>query len=501
MSGLIPDDLTPYGYHRSRYIGRGQFASAYIVRPVNPVNGDKEDVEYVAKVVPLDHLGSNDRRLAQQEVELLRRLRHPNIVTYVDSFLVQASAGRGLPNQLAVVIVTEYCEGGDLRILIRLHTRKEPKELFDESLIMHWFGQMLLALQVVHRSKILHRDLKTSNLFLSKDQHTLKVGDFGISRVLDNTAEAATTVVGTPYYMSPEVCRSEPYRDKSDVWAVGCVLYELCMLRHPFESDSLLGLVYRIVSESYDPIPSTYSNELRDLVRLLLSKSADDRPNVDDILAGAYTSSFLPAELPEENRQRLSSGTISPVRDRMSSIESLGSSVSHGSGTEQTAASAKSKGPTGEVCIPEVPAGENLAEASSSATLLAGSATLQSVGPDSRSRNCPQKSVDPRDSGTAGDPAALGSKAGQQDSTARSSAAQGSEAQYVKERPTNLQIPDKRSGLELHEQPSPLSPSEASDVSMEEEERPADKQEPPKNQDLKTTSHFEDETVEEIGEV
>ena len=88
---------------------------------------------------------------------------------------------------------------------------------------------------------------------------TVKLGDFGISKVLENSNAAAMTVVGTPYYMSPEVCQSEPYTAKSDVWSLGVILYELCALKSPFMSDNLLGLVFKIVQEKHEPIPSHYS--------------------------------------------------------------------------------------------------------------------------------------------------------------------------------------------------------------------------------------------------
>jgi len=79
------------------------------------------------------------------------------------------------------------------------------------------------------------------------NNNTVKLGDFGISKLLESTNEAAMTVVGTPYYMSPEVCENKPYTFKSDVWALGCVLYELCTLQHAFSASNLLGLVYKIV--------------------------------------------------------------------------------------------------------------------------------------------------------------------------------------------------------------------------------------------------------------
>jgi len=111
---------------------------------------------------------------------------------------------------------------------------------------MNWFVQMCLALEYIHRRKVLHRDIKSSNVFLTSN-NTVKLGDFGISKVLDSTNDIALTVQGTPYYMSPEVCQSKGYSYKSDVWSLGCILYELCTLKHAFHSENLLGLVFKIV--------------------------------------------------------------------------------------------------------------------------------------------------------------------------------------------------------------------------------------------------------------
>lgn len=104
----------------------------------------------------------------------------------------------------------------------------------------------------------MHRDIKASNIYLTGN-NTVKVGDFGISKVLENTGDLASTVVGTPYYMSPEVCENKPYTNKSDIWSLGCLLYELCMLKHAFTADNLLGLVFKIVRDKIEPIPKCYS--------------------------------------------------------------------------------------------------------------------------------------------------------------------------------------------------------------------------------------------------
>lgn len=149
----------------------------------------------------------------------------------------------------------EYCEGKQMRILIynivgdlsfHIKRKSQKGERFTETEIFNWFVQICLSLEYVHGRKVLHRDIKASNIFLTGN-NTVKLGDFGISKVLENTNGCAMTVVGTPYYMSPEVCQNHPYTYKSDVWALGCVLYELCTLKHAFSADNLLGLVYKIV--------------------------------------------------------------------------------------------------------------------------------------------------------------------------------------------------------------------------------------------------------------
>ena len=123
--------------------------------------------------------------------------------------------------------------------------------------------------------------------------NTVKLGDFGISKVLENTNDNALTVQGTPYYMSPEVCQSKPYNYTSDVWSLGCILYELCTLEHAFSGENLLGLVFKIVQDKQGPIPDMYSQELKDLVNKLLVKDDKKRPQVIDILRMPFVHQYL----------------------------------------------------------------------------------------------------------------------------------------------------------------------------------------------------------------
>eukprot|EP00444_Apocalathium_aciculiferum_P014944 CAMPEP_0183460128 /NCGR_PEP_ID=MMETSP0370-20130417/136937_1 /TAXON_ID=268820 /ORGANISM="Peridinium aciculiferum, Strain PAER-2" /LENGTH=291 /DNA_ID=CAMNT_0025652003 /DNA_START=61 /DNA_END=932 /DNA_ORIENTATION=- len=267
--------LKDWGFEDIRVIGRGQYGKAHLVRE------EKDKGLYIAKTIDLTCLSSKEKETALQEVALLRRLDHPNIVQYQDNFFMVDT----------LVIIMQYCEGGDLQAFIK--EKFKEKKRIQEVLVMHYFVQVLQALQYIHNERILHRDLKTSNLFLMKSKQVVKLGDFGISRVLEGSIEAAITVVGTPYYMSPEVCENKPYTFKSDVWSLGCVLYELCMLKHAFSADNLLGLVYKIVSDKYEPIPKMYSSNLNVLIQRMLEKDADKRPSVRDLLADTYVHSFM----------------------------------------------------------------------------------------------------------------------------------------------------------------------------------------------------------------
>jgi NIMA (never in mitosis gene a)-related kinase len=105
---------------------------------------------------------------------------------------------------------------------------------------------MCQGLQYLHANRILHRDIKTINMFLTKEER-VKIGDLGVAKMLNETSNMAQTVVGTPYYLSPELCEEKPYNNKSDIWSLGCVLYELCTLKHPFEAQNQGALILKIL--------------------------------------------------------------------------------------------------------------------------------------------------------------------------------------------------------------------------------------------------------------
>ncbi|XP_008980051.1 serine/threonine-protein kinase Nek4 isoform X11 [Callithrix jacchus] len=165
--------------------------------------------------------------------------------------------------------------------------------------------------QYLHEKHILHRDLKTQNVFLTRT-NIIKVGDLGIARVLENHCDMASTLIGTPYYMSPELFSNKPYNYKSDVWALGCCVYEMATLKHAFNAKDMNSLVYRIIEGKLPPMPRDYSPELAELIRTMLSKRPEERPSVRSILRQPYIkrqiSSFLEATKIKTSKNNIKNG-------------------------------------------------------------------------------------------------------------------------------------------------------------------------------------------------
>jgi len=176
-------------------------------------------------------------------------------------------------------VVMSYCDGGDLSHFVKNQRGKKLREKH----VLDLFVQIALALHFIHNRNILHRDLKAQNIFVKDGQ--LKLGDFGISKVLTGSVAFCETMIGTPYYMSPEVFKGKRYDFKSDIWSLGCVLYELITFKHAFDASNLNSLAQKIVRGRYQPISNRqYRNELKTLCYSMLSQLPSSRPSLNDIL-------------------------------------------------------------------------------------------------------------------------------------------------------------------------------------------------------------------------
>uniref|UniRef100_A0AAR2JQ00 Serine/threonine-protein kinase Nek4 n=1 Tax=Pygocentrus nattereri TaxID=42514 RepID=A0AAR2JQ00_PYGNA len=251
-----------------RVVGKGSYGE------VNLVQHKSDRKQYVIKKLNLRTSSKRERRAAEQEAQLLSQLKHPNIVTYRESW-------EGEDCQLYIVM--GFCEGGDLYHRLKL----QKGELLPERQVVEWFVQIAMALQYLHEKHILHRDLKTQNIFLTRT-NIIKVGDLGIARVLENQNDMASTLIGTPYYMSPELFSNKPYNYKSDVWALGCCVYEMATLKHAFNAKDMNSLAYRIIEGKLPQMPSKYDPQLGELIKRMLCKRPEDRPDVKHILRQPY---------------------------------------------------------------------------------------------------------------------------------------------------------------------------------------------------------------------
>lgn len=256
------------GYRTLRVIGRGSFGRALLVE-------DRDGLQRVMKVVDLERGSEQRRREAPMEAELMQRLNHPNIARFHESFHEEGS----------FVIVMDYSDGGDLKHQVR--SARAQKRHLAEPLLLRWLSQAFLGLKHMHRLNIIHRDLKSENLFLDADLQHLCIGDLGIACALTPpaTVRLESHVVGTPYYLSPETCSMGIHSKASDLWAMGCVIYELATLKLPFYAPTLQELLQSIARQRAPPLPSRFSTSMAEVYGALMSQNRNKRPSCKELLS------------------------------------------------------------------------------------------------------------------------------------------------------------------------------------------------------------------------
>ena len=226
----------------------------------------------------------DNKRQIYNEASIMKKLFHPNVISFKEVFKdVKLDY---------FYIVMEYANDGDLSKKIKAQKQKNfGEKYFSEEKIMQYFYQICRGLQYIHSKNIIHRDIKSQNIFLMKNGK-LKIGDFGIAKALTNTKNNATTIIGTPYYLSPEVINGEPYNYKTDIWSLGVVLYEMCCLKLPFEGNNIAALSIKIMKGKYDPIPNKYSKNMSNLIKNMLNIDQKLRPNITEVMQNPLVKNY-----------------------------------------------------------------------------------------------------------------------------------------------------------------------------------------------------------------
>ncbi|XP_043451492.1 serine/threonine-protein kinase Nek10 isoform X3 [Prionailurus bengalensis] len=214
---------------------------------------------------------SSVKNIVSELTIIKEQLYHPNVVRYYKTFLENDR----------LYIVMELIEGAPLGE--HFSSLKEKQHHFIEERLWKIFIQLCLALRYLHKEKrIVHRDLTPNNIMLG-DKDKVTVTDFGLAKQKQENSKL-TSVVGTILYSCPEVLKSEPYGEKADVWAAGCILYQMATLNPPFYSTNMLSLATKIVQAVYEPVPEgTYSEKVTDTISRCLTPDAEARPDIVEV--------------------------------------------------------------------------------------------------------------------------------------------------------------------------------------------------------------------------
>ena len=250
-------------------LGEGSYSTVYKVKR------KFDDQIYALKKVKLLNLKEKEINNSLNEVRILASVRSKYVISYKEAFFDEKDSTLG--------IVMEYADNGDL--YKKIIEYKKKKIYFEETEIWKIFIQLVKGLKALHDLQILHRDLKSANVFLFKDGHA-KLGDLNVSKIAKRGL--GYTQTGTPYYASPEIWKDLPYDNKSDIWSLGCVLYEMITLNPPFKAKNMDDLYKKVLSGEVAALPNKFSNDLYEIVLLLMKVNSNKRPTCNDILNNEF---------------------------------------------------------------------------------------------------------------------------------------------------------------------------------------------------------------------
>ena len=251
-------------YEKIEDIGQGEFGNVILAK-------NKEDgTKVIIKVVDFSKMKMDMQQKIMQEGQIMLTLKNENIVQFY-SFNSDNTKG---------ILITEFSEGGDLSQAIS--EAKQLNQKLDENQILTWFMEICKGVKYFHENNIIYRDLKPENIFLTTEKHA-KIGDFGFSKMI---GKSKPTNTATSNYMSPEAYNGKDYTFSTDIWSLGVLLYELCLLEHPVDKyqlklkkEFLEGKIPKLKEND-----KSYSEKISDLIERMLNVEPEKRPSLDEIL-------------------------------------------------------------------------------------------------------------------------------------------------------------------------------------------------------------------------
>lgn len=250
-------------YRLVKMIGNGAFGSVFLIKTTN-------NKHYAMKRISTYNMRTKEKELLLNELKLLKYCKSPYIIKFMGC----------KANTTSIEIITKYARYGDFH-----HIIKNKKKKFDENHIWSYFIQSSLGVKYLHNNNIIHRDIKCANIFLDREDR-IYIGDFGISKVLNDCDQLTNTNIGTPLYMCPNVVKKEEYSKEVDIWGLGCFLFELITFSPPFLANNISNLNKKIVNTNFSKnislYKSFYSNELINIVNKILK--VNNRPTIQELL-------------------------------------------------------------------------------------------------------------------------------------------------------------------------------------------------------------------------
>ncbi|KAG3036506.1 hypothetical protein JG687_00001004 [Phytophthora cactorum] len=278
-------------YQLGAEIGRGGFGIVYGALDLR--NGRSVAI----KQVSLRDIDKDELLSIETEISLLRKLKHENIVKYHDTIKTHGY----------LYIVLEYMENGSLAQFIKKFGS------LSETLVAMYITQVLRGLAYLHEQGVLHRDVKGANILTTKDG-LVKLADFGVAIKLNET-QKANSVVGSPYWMAPEVIEMAGWSSASDIWSVGCTIIELLTTKPPYFDLAPMAALFRIVQEDHPPLPQRMSPALHDFIMKCFMKEPRLRASAEELLAHPWIAQIPKNKVEQSTQLVAESVTSSNDRD------------------------------------------------------------------------------------------------------------------------------------------------------------------------------------------